>query len=290
MKRFLLCGQTDSGKSTIAGHILYKCGYFDERRVISEKKSKWSELLDEVNGELGANKSKTIYFTELEFEHNGSEYVMFDTPGHHIYIRQLVSGLFTTSLSAICLVVSSIQKEFVEGFEKGTVKEDLLLARSTGCSTLFVLFNKIDVVEPTQEMIECIRSYAKKLRYKDIRIFPLSGYTGTSLLSFLECIPVIQDPPMRESTRSNTLTCTLSLHTTDLITAGYRCNLHMSSGEYQVTVDRIRTKAGPLVFVKGSDPVIITFTGDGLVYSVGDKVVLRNSTETIGFGVSNGPE
>ena len=32
-KKFVALGSVDSGKSTLCGHLLYKCGYVDEREM-----------------------------------------------------------------------------------------------------------------------------------------------------------------------------------------------------------------------------------------------------------------
>lgn len=298
MNTFLLCGQTDAGKSTIAGHILYNSGYFSDPDCPytthipkdfedSRRKSKYSELLDIVNGDIEDNKSKTVYYTELEFSYNGKRYTMIDTPGHQIYIRQLIEGLFSRPLDAICLVVSSIEKEFYESFERGTVKEDLLLARSTGCSTLFILFNKIDVNVPTNEMIEIITDYSKTLRYKNIKVLNISGYNGDNLMTFLDRIPNSVQRVKNDTVHTSfTITTTVSMHTKDLCTAGYVCILHHSSGEYSVEIEQIKLKGKVVPWIKTTDPHEVKFTlKKSITYSPQDRIVLRNSTDTIGFGV-----
>lgn len=288
-RNFLLLGQTDAGKSTIAGHLLYTVGYFaDEHLELdTKKKSCYSELLDRTNGELSDNKSKTVYFDSFEFNHNGNPYVLIDTPGHQIYIRQLIEGLFSTPLSAVCLVISSIEKEFHESFERGTVKEDLLLARSTGCATLTILFNKTDINPASPEMIEIITAHAKKLRFKNINVFHVSGMTGANLTSFLESIPAcpVRAEP-KQTIKEKNITAVVSIHTRDIFSAGYRCNVHSVRGEFQMCVEAITDLRGkPIVFVRGSDPVRITLEHQfPIEYAAGDKLILRNSVETIGFG------
>lgn len=287
-KTFLLCGQTDSGKSTFAGHVLYLCGGFYDGNIDHDaRKCKYSELVDTASGVLEHNKTKTVNHTDIDFVFNGKKYKLIDTPGHQIYIRQLAEGLFTFPLNAICLVISSIPKEFYAGFERGTVKEDMLLARSTGCPNLIVLFNKVDLDPPTDEMIELVTSYAKKLRYLQVKVLKISAFSDKNFDSFFECLDGL--PEVKRSKLENVTgtkcKANMSFHTSEFITAGYRCNLHSPFGEHQIEIEKLIKNDSPQVMVKGSDPYCIEINFlNKTDYCIGAMIVLRSDTSTIGFG------
>lgn len=81
---FTLIGHVDFGKSTLAGHLLYKCGVFTDEDVQEikrkTKKDKWSYLLDIDSTER--ERGKTHEMSKNEFCYNGNKFCLIDTPGH----------------------------------------------------------------------------------------------------------------------------------------------------------------------------------------------------------------
>jgi translation elongation factor EF-1alpha len=301
---FLLCGQTDSGKSTIAGHLLYKVGYFTSTEEdtkfyrteltdieISNKKSKWSMLLDKIDGEVLTNKTKTQDFDVCNFSYKEKKYTLIDTPGHKIYIRALVSALFKIPIDIICLVVSSIPKEFEESFDKGTVKEDLQLARSTGCKNLLVLCNKCDIHKDIKTIERKITEYAKKLSYRNIIFLQVSGYTGENLEKIPEIVDKYRtnDKIMEEKEVSVNRIFVESIIFSDevLITPGYTFILHSKTGEYDTEVQAIGINNKMVKFInKAGQYILKCFIDKKIVTHIGDRVVFRTAdNNTIGFGV-----
>ena len=87
--RFVLIGHVDHGKSTLAGHLLYKVGKFTQRDA--EKASqdadklkmirwKWAYLLDTYQEER--ERGKTHEYCIEPFQWEGISYELIDTPGH----------------------------------------------------------------------------------------------------------------------------------------------------------------------------------------------------------------
>jgi translation elongation factor EF-1alpha len=294
---FLLTGQTDAGKSTFAGHLLYKTGFFQQDdcpyklpRDFEQdtRKCKFSEIIDEINGICEDGKSKTMRTSEIPFIYEGNEYIMYDTPGHQIHIRELVGSLFSANLNCICLVISSIDKEFKESLEKGTVKEDLLLGRSTGCSNLIILYNKIDIESVSDENKALLLNYVKKLRYKNIKEFLVSGWTGENIETFLSSnilISIKDDNVAREislTTKKAQITFVDLKEKNILITAGFSAILHCQSGEIAIVIDKIvdpNTKQS-VIMVKNADYYFIKFDKE----ITGTRFVLRKDEHTLGFG------
>lgn len=293
---FLLCGQTDSGKSTIAGRLLYENNFFDHdssyRQYIenieeNQSKSKFSILMDLIDGELLNNKTKTTDFNVCRFfnQKRSCDYTLIDTPGHQLYIRALISGLYHTEINLICIVLSSLSDEFKTSFDRGTVKEDLLLARSVGCKNVLIVWNKIDLAQPTVEMEEAIGDYCKKLRFSTINSVFVSGYCGTNLDSILDYVPletkVIEDLETKDSDKPELTVCFHNIEG-ELISRGYRCILHHISGEYECEI----TKINKHVFIKDSNPKEISVKlNRKCPLSKKDRILLRTGSKTLGFGL-----
>ena len=300
---FLLCGQTDSGKSTISGNLLYKCNYFSTLNVDDEKyyrkyldnieenksKSKWSILMDLLDGEITTNKSKTQEFNSISFEYNEKNYTLIDTPGHKLYIRALIDGLFHKHLDLVIIVVSSINNEFSESFERGTVKEDLILCRSTGCKNLLILWNKSDLSTINETNRDLMTSYCKKLQFKNIEQLNVSGYLGDGVLDILPIVDKYvairaEYPSGRTESESKLVTIDCLIVADALITSGYQCIMHTQTGEYEIVVEGVKGTR----ILKISTPSCIkvsTIKGICINTFIGDRVIFRNSSTTLGFGV-----
>ena len=297
-RTFLLCGQTDSGKSTIAGHLLQMVGYFDEdeKRPVQDSvsKSKFSSLMDIFSDSdtlaVKTNKTKTDDFIICPFTYQGINYSLIDTPGHKLYIRSLIAGLYSIPvINLVCIVVSSDPEEFEGGFSQGTTKEDLLLARSVGCKNLLVVWNKIDKFTATQEMISNLSKYATSLRFTTVNHINVSGWEGTNLLDILKYVPEVSlvesvSVPIEKKKKITLTACFFCPE--EVITIGYMCMIHHISGEYECEI--IKMPKGT-IFVKGNKPVKFSvkilrkdFSG-----KKGDRIILRKDTLTLAFGAVN---
>ena len=288
---FLLLGQTDAGKSTVAGHLLYKVGFFNKLND-SLGKTKYSSLLDIFEEEQEQGKTKTHEFSHHKFQYDNKEYTLIDTPGHLIYIRALIEGLYSTKINLIVLVISSIADEFTSSFERGTVKEDLLLARSIGCSNLLVLWNKIDLIEThthSKDNQNLLDAYVKKLRYKRINHLDVSGWTGENLLnmlSYIESNNIISDEEKKDEGNGVELKLTCAFYLPEneklVITRGFICILHHKSGEYEMEIKRINGKTK--IIITDMQCIIDVKLNKPMIYSMQDKIIMRKNKYTIGYG------
>ena len=203
MHKIFLCGNVDVGKSTIAGQIIYKSNLYDERTVdsvfrkaIEDKMERWkfARLIDICEEEQ--RRGKTVSFTEIEFNFNEKKYLMIDTPGHKLYLPSMIEGLTVHDPSTVtgCIIVSAFEGEFNAGWEGGQTKEDLILMRSSGINNFIILVNKMDTLEWNNEIFlkysNIVSDYMNKnLGVKNIKSFPLSGWTGEGIDEFLNNVP-----------------------------------------------------------------------------------------------------
>jgi len=281
---FLLLGQTDAGKSTFAGHLLYKCGFFEERDI-GTKGDRYSKLIDETNGDLLQNKSRTTDYLCRDFTYQNKTYTLIDTPGHKIYIRSLIDGLYSMEIDLIVLVISSLKDEYLLSVNRGTVKEDLLLARSVGCPNLLVVWNKHDIGTVTEEEKELLHSYIKLLRFKKVDQVCVSALSGEGIFKIFDYIkPEAKVLVEEKSSIVNKLEAIVSFHSTDIITAGYTLVMHHKTGELDVEILEIRRNGCLIRYVKDKEPYSVVFKCSGVEKCKGDRIILRSFTETIGYG------
>ena len=304
---FLLTGQTDSGKSTISGNLLYSVGYFSNMSEEDQRyyrkhldqvtdpnvKSRFSILMDLLDGEVLANKSKTVDFNFCSFTHEGKSYNLIDTPGHKLYIRSLINGLFHHSLDLVCLVVSSLSNEFYESFERGTIKEDLMLARSTGCTNLLIVWNKYDLNEPDKAMEAQLSSFCAKLAFKRVNNIKISGYKQEDVLKILSFVEHSNKPNITTETSlidTNKFASEGMIFSGEqLISPGYKFVMHTRQGEIEVEVVKIKDlKTGKVVrFTKGPGSFYLLLQSESELVGLtkGTRVIFRSADTTLGFGV-----
>ncbi len=298
---FLLCGQTDSGKSTISGHLLCLVHYFEQRIIdqtrVSNAKNKYSTLLDTDDVELelaSKDKTKTAAFINFDFEFNDKKFRLIDTPGHKIYIRSMIEGLFHSQLRAICLVVSAIEDEFYAGI-RGTTLEDMLLARASGCKNLIVLWNKTDVAKPSKTMQELIMYEAKMMSWVRVQELYVSGYSGEGLFDILDLVenmPNEKQPELKPLPLTQTFNCKVIFKTGQLITAGFTAVMHYAQ---QSTIEIEHVEGREIEFeiekIKGARMIrdtkpydLVIKTSQPIQLHSKQRIIMRTGSETIGFG------
>ena len=194
IKKLIIIGHVDTGKSTLLGNILYSSGNVDEHHMnnirkeaeYNKKKSfQYAYLLDTDDTEK--QKGITQTYNIIDFNYNNNLYRLIDTPGHKMYIKEMIEAITTNNDSIVCLLVSCVENEFNASFNSGTLKEDLLLIRGSGVENILILINKIDLINKDtlhnnyNNVINNLEPLLKRLRFKNINYLPISGYNGWNL-------------------------------------------------------------------------------------------------------------
>lgn len=201
MKNFALIGHVDNGKSTLGGHLLYKCNCITEHEMkkveddaTAKKMERWkyAYLLDIDESER--LKGKTHEFSTIKFNYQNKQYMLIDTPGHKSFIRSMIGGISMIKNITGVLVVSLIDNEFERGFERGgQIKEDLIIAKSCGIDNMIIAMNKIDAIDYNEEKYNIIKEkltkFIKNLGFKKITFIPISGWTGENLTEISKNTP-----------------------------------------------------------------------------------------------------
>lgn len=191
----VVIGHVDSGKSTSAGHLIYKCGGISKREIekfekeatqIGKGSFKYAWVLDKLK--TSRERGITIDISLWKFNTEKYQFTIIDAPGHKDFIKNMITG---TSQADVCMiVVAAAQGEFEAGIGKdGQTREHALLAYTMGVKQCILAVNKMDAVKWDEKRFENIVDevtiFLKKIGFKeeDIQAVPYSGYLGDNLVT-----------------------------------------------------------------------------------------------------------
>src|SRR4051812_1227970 len=209
--RFSTAGSVDDGKSTLIGRLLYdsKGVYEDQLASVAKASANGSGGLIDLallTDGLRAEREQgiTIDVAYRYFSTPKRKFIIADTPGHEQYTRNMATGASTASL-AIILVDA----------RNGVLPQSrrhAFIASLLGIANIVVAVNKMDLVDFRQDVFEAIRAefsaFCAQLGLSKPHFIPVSAlggdnvvepspnmpwFTGGSLLSHLETVPVAAD-------------------------------------------------------------------------------------------------
>lgn len=211
--RLLTAGSVDDGKSTLIGRLLFDSKkLYDDQLAALERDSKrvgnagdsidYALLLDGLKAER--EEGITIDVAYRYFSTNRRKFIIADTPGHEQYTRNMITGGSTANLA---IILVDARKGVITQTRRHTFLVSLL-----GIKHIVLAVNKMDLVDFDQKVFTDIVSeylkLTKQLGIEDVTCFPLSAregdnvveksantpwYDGTSLLEFLETVPIHAD-------------------------------------------------------------------------------------------------
>lgn len=321
MKRFLLTGHVDHGKSTLGGQLLYQCGALDERevqKIFQQAKQdkmyafRWARLLD-INQEE-QERGVTIECNEIEFVYQNNKYKLIDTPGHKLYIRHLIEAIYRNSHDANSdggnvvgvIVLSAILGDTEASISSGQVKEDILLLRAVGIDSIVVAVNKLDkftTCAKTREAFEAAKAsilpILKIARFKHVLYAACSGLDGNGIIScntMLTEIPSLVDSintlsatstqnilnePARISVKSTLVTADIFVLNCPIFCPGYTGIIHTTSGESSFTVEKVCKISSDKLISKKSLPFIKTGERGTITLTVDENISFNNRDRII---------
>jgi len=209
----VVIGHANAGKSTTAGHLIYKCGGINDESMeeieneankFQKRSSKYAWVFDQLAAErdLGVTMNTSL----LNFESSIHKFNIIDTPGRRDYIEDMITGMSQADVGL--LVVDSSKGRFEEGIDyNGQTREHGLLAYTLGVKQIVVAINKMDdeTVNFSEDRWKIIRgeiaTYLKKVGYKPMKIpfIPISGWLGDNLNSKSMHMPWYGGPTLLEA-------------------------------------------------------------------------------------------
>uniref|UniRef100_G3NKW8 Elongation factor 1-alpha n=1 Tax=Gasterosteus aculeatus TaxID=69293 RepID=G3NKW8_GASAC len=202
----VVIGHVDSGKSTTTGHLIYKCGGIDQRKLEKFEKAaaqmgkssfKFAWVLDKLKTER--ERGITIDISLLKFNTQKYTMTIIDAPGHRDFIKNMITG--TSQADVGLLVVSAAKGEYEAGVSRsGQTREHALLAYTLGVKQIIVCVNKMDLTEPPyskarfDEVVRGVGSFLKKIGYDcaTVPFVPISGWTGENMITATQRMPWFQ--------------------------------------------------------------------------------------------------
>lgn len=317
--KFVAIGHVDTGKSCLCGHLLYKCGFIDQhsmdkirQKAKNDKMERWvwSRVLDIYEEEM--KRGKTHEFNLIDFSFKNNIYRLIDTPGHQIFVRSMIEGI-SQDVNVCVLLVSMIENEFNSSFEKGMLKEHLILARSLGIQHVIIVGNKMDAINWDPELynknLSKVKKFLKYIQWKNKNVYdiPISAFEGIGLTdlenmpawykgkSFLDIIDSISNVSKNKEIKnekiivSNQFVAELKLFNIKniIVSTGFVTNCHFNGEECEITIGKIKDKKTDKfkTIFKNGDVCLCSLTSNRKIDVYNNmKLIFRKDDNTLGFG------
>jgi sulfate adenylyltransferase subunit 1 len=210
--RFITCGSVDDGKSTLIGRLLVDSRSVLKDQLANVSKSGEADLALFTDG-LSAEREQgiTIDVAYRYFATPARKFIIGDAPGHEQYTRNMVTAA-SSAHAAVVLVDATKLKWNVDGLVDllPQTRRHSLLVNLLRVPNIIFAVNKLDVLgdEATAafgKIRDALLAFAKQANINITTTIPMSalkglnvmtgnvgwcGYTGPSLLSLLETLPV----------------------------------------------------------------------------------------------------
>ncbi|WP_090139234.1 sulfate adenylyltransferase subunit 1 [Limnohabitans sp. DM1] len=208
--RFITCGSVDDGKSTLIGRLLVDTKAVLQDHLAGVQRSGETDLALLTDG-LSAEREQgiTIDVAYRYFNTEARKFIIGDAPGHEQYTRNMVTA--ASSADAAVVLVDAIKLDWANPnlqLLPQTRRHSLLVNLLRVPSIVFAI-NKLDAVADRavayQNIAGALQKFAKEAGITVTAMVPVSalkgwnvvdsqpdwcGYTGPSLLSILEDLPV----------------------------------------------------------------------------------------------------
>ncbi|WP_420626787.1 sulfate adenylyltransferase subunit CysN [Candidatus Poriferisodalis sp.] len=201
--RFLTCGSTDDGKSTLIGRLLADSKQIYEDVLASLEADSVTQgsaddrvdlalLLDGLRAER--EQGITIDVAYRNFSTARRTFIIADTPGHEQYTRNMATGASTCQLAVILI-------DARHGMLPQTKRHSFIISL-LGIRHVVVAANKMDLVgwsaERFAEICEDYRSFAKTLDFGEPYFLPLSALLGDNVVVAGDNLGWFDGPPLLE--------------------------------------------------------------------------------------------
>lgn len=182
--KIVVVGHVDHGKSTVIGRLLHDTNSLPEgtinkvKRIAKEtgKPFEYAYLLDAFEEEQ--KQGITIDTTQIQFHTRKRDYVIIDAPGHKEFLKNMISG--AANAEAAFLIIDA-----KEGVQEQSKRHAYILSL-LGIKKVYIVMNKMDLVDYSQEIYNRIRSemteFLASLKVYPIDYIPVSAFYGENML------------------------------------------------------------------------------------------------------------
>lgn len=196
--KIVVVGHVDHGKSTVIGRLLYDTksvpeGKIERVKAICREKGKpfeYAYLLDAFEEEQ--KQGITIDITQLQFFTEKRDYVIIDAPGHKEFLKNMISG--AANAEAALLIVDAL-----EGVQEQSKRHGYILSL-LGIEKVYVIVNKMDLIDYSQEKFEQIKSemnnFLGELNVHPLEYIPISAFYGENLTAKSDKMPWFTGVPV----------------------------------------------------------------------------------------------
>ena len=208
--KFITCGSVDDGKSTLIGRLLVDTKAVLQDHLAGVQRSGETDLALLTDG-LSAEREQgiTIDVAYRYFNTEARKFIIGDAPGHEQYTRNMVTA--ASSADAAVVLVDAIKLDWANPdlqLLPQTRRHSLLVNLLRVPSIVFAI-NKLDAVADAavayKNIAGALNKFAQEAGIQVTSMVPVSalkgwnvvesqpdwcGYTGPSLLSILEDLPV----------------------------------------------------------------------------------------------------
>lgn len=209
--KIVILSETDSGKSTLAGHFLYECN----REVVQIEDDNHSKYASAFSRSAKRDQIDiNLSIPSIEFRMNNSNLILIDSPSNRDYTEGLIKSISVANCAFIVIAASSGEFECALS-RTSHMRHQISLAQSSSIEHLIILVNKMDktlpaysqdrFVEIKTEMLKLLN----KIQYepKTLVFIPVSAWFGDNLTKISDHMPWFQ-----ETTIQSTLLKLLSIY------------------------------------------------------------------------------
>lgn len=195
VRKLIVCGGVDDGKSTLIGRVLFDVKSEREREEICGNPS-YLRKDGSVDFALLAGASEeetrqgiTVQVSYSAFDWDGAGFLMADVPGHEEYARNMA---FAASGADLAVIMIAANKGIVP-----QTRRHARICRFMGIKTMVFAVNKMDMVSYDEKVFLQIREEIDRMmaEYENCayRIVPVAAKSGVNIKKAAEEMPWYQD-------------------------------------------------------------------------------------------------
>jgi len=196
----VIIGHVDHGKSTLVGRLLYDSDSISDGRVQEiqklaeeyKRRFEFAYFIDSFDDEL--KEERTIDTTGVMFK-GKHLYTVTDVPGHKEFIKNMLTGASHADIAVLVVAAS-------EGIKEQTGRHAFLI-HMLGIKQLFVIVNKMDMVEYKEDVFQQVKTDVTQLLaslgYQDVPFIPGSAMEGDNIYNKSEHMPWYNGPTLIEA-------------------------------------------------------------------------------------------